>query len=226
MDLALRDRVALVTGSYRGTGRGIARVLAAEGATVLVHGFETEPAEVVVRELREAGGSAHAVAGDIRTGPGADEVAERALAVAGRVDVLVNNYGVAEGRGWLDGDDDDWLDLFHKNVLSGVRLVRALLPGMKDRGFGRVVFVSTIGATRPRAAIPHYYAGKAGLVNMAVSLAQEVAGTGITVNTVSPGLVATDEMKELFLRRASKRGWGDRWEDVAERVATESPRSA
>jgi len=220
MDLGLSERTALVTGSWRGTGRGIARVLAREGAHVLVHGFELEPARAVADALRAEGGRASAVAGDIRSADGADLVADAALeAAAGRVDVLVNNYGVAEGPGWLDGEDADWLDLYHKNVLSGVRLVRRLVPGMKERGFGRVIFISTVGSVRPAARMPHYYASKAALPTMTVSLAKELAHTGITVNTVSPGLVATDEVKQRFLRLGAERGWGDTWEEVESHAA-------
>ena len=221
MQLLLDDKVALVTGSYRGTGRGIAQVLAREGATVLVHGFELDAAALVVDEISEAGGRAHAIAGDIRTDAGADETARAAHAAAGRVDVLVNNYGVAEGRGWLDGATADWIDIYQKNVLSGVRLVRAFLPGMRERGFGRIVFVSTVGATRPQRRMPHYYASKAALLNMTVSLAKEVADSGITVNTVSPGLIATDEVRERFLGIGRERGWGDSWEEVAPHAARE-----
>jgi NAD(P)-dependent dehydrogenase (short-subunit alcohol dehydrogenase family) len=221
MDLGLEGKVALVTGSWRGTGRGVARVLAGEGAHVLVHGFEAEAARAVADEIRSAGGRASAVAGDIRTGPGADVVADASLGEAGRVDILVNNYGVAEGRGWLDGDDEEWLDAYHKNVLSGVRLVRRLVPGMRDRGFGRVVFVSTVGCLRPGSRMPGYYASKAALGNMTVGLAKELAGSGITVNTVSPGLVATDEVRERFLRMGAKRGWGETWQEVEPHAARE-----
>ena len=97
MERSLSDRVALVTGSYRGTGRGIAHVLAREGARVVVHGFDADPAEAVAREIRDAGGDALAVAGDIRNDPGGEQVLDQTLSAAGRVDVLVNNYGVAEG---------------------------------------------------------------------------------------------------------------------------------
>ena len=219
MDLELRDRVVLITGSERGTGRGCARVLAREGATVLVHGFSLEKAEAVASGLRDEGHSAFAITGDVRTDEGADEAAEAARAQCGHVDVLVNNYGVAEGRGWLQGNTDDWIDIYHKNVLSGVRLVQAFLPGMRDRGFGRIVFVSTVGATRPQKTLPHYYASKAALVNMTVSLAQEVAGTGITVNTVSPGMIATDEVKAAMIERGKRKGWGETWEEVMPHAA-------
>ena len=227
MDLGLSERTALVTGSWRGTGRGIARVLAREGAHVLVHGFDEESAESAADALRAEGGRASAVAGDISNADGADRAADAALAAAaGRVDVLVNNYGVAEGPGWLDGGDGDWLDSFQRNVLSGVRLVRRLVPGMRDRGFGRVIFVSTVGTLRPAARMPHYYASKAALPTLTVSLAKELAHTGITVNTVSPGLVATDEVKQRFLRLGAERGWGDSWEEVephAARVFLDNP---
>ncbi len=214
MDLGLEGRVALVTGSYRGTGSGIARVLAREGAAVLVHGFEAGQADPLVDRLRAEGLDVAAVVGDIATEEGADEVADQSLEKAGRVDVLVNNYGVAEGGSWLDTPSEEWVGIYQKNVLSGVRLVRALTPGMRERGWGRVIWLGTIGATRPAARMPHYYASKAVLPNLCVSLAKELTGSGITVNVVSPGLIATEEVKESFMRRGEKKGWGDDWESV------------
>ncbi len=221
MDLGLEDKVVLVTGSWRGTGRGIARVFAREGARLLVHGFDAADAEPVAGSIRDAGGRATAVGGDIRCEDGAAATADQALAAAGRVDVLVNNYGVAHGRGWLDGGDEDWLDAYHENVLSGVRLVRRLAPGMQGRGYGRIVFVSTVGAERPGRGLPGYYASKAALLNMTVGLAQELGADGVTVNCVSPGLVATDEVRERFLQMGAVRGWGDTWEEVQPHAARE-----
>ena len=115
MDLQLNGKRALITGSYRGTGAGLARVLAREGAQVWVHGFETEPAEAVAQSIRQEGFEAHAVAGDIRNDDGARDVA----ASVGEIDVLVNNYGVAEGGSW-ESPTEDWINIYHKNVLSGV----------------------------------------------------------------------------------------------------------
>ena len=214
MDLGLEGKVALVSGSYRGTGSGIAEALAREGAAVLVHGFEAGQADPLVERLRGDGLDVGGVVGDIATEEGAEEVADQALLHAGRVDVLVNNYGVAEGGSWLGTASEEWIGIYHKNVLSGVRLVRALTPGMRERGWGRVIWLGTIGSTRPAARMPHYYASKAVLPNLCVSLAKELAGSGITVNVVSPGLIATAEVKASFMRRAEKKGWGDDWDTV------------
>jgi NAD(P)-dependent dehydrogenase (short-subunit alcohol dehydrogenase family) len=221
MELGLGKRTALVTGSYRGTGAAIARVLADEGATVVVHGLVPGQAEPVVEEIRSAGGKALGATGDVRSDDGARAVAEAALAAAGRVDVLVNNYGAAEGGGWLDGTDDDWLDMFQTNVMSGARMVRHLVPGMKARGFGRVLFVGTVGSVRPRARMPGYYASKASLANMTVSLCKELANTGITVNTISPGILATAEVRAGLERRAAKHGWGGDWQEIERRAVSE-----
>ncbi len=216
MELELRGRSALVTGSYRGTGEGIAGVLAREGARVWVHGFELELAGAVAKRLRDDGGDVQAVAGDIRTDAGANAVAS----AVGAVDVLVNNYGVAEGGSW-ESATDDWIDIYQKNVLSGVRLIQAFTPGMRERGWGRVILVSTVGYARPNSRMPHYYASKAALVNMTVSLAKELSDTGITVNCVSPGIVATQEIRERFERRAAKQGHPTDWPSLEKFIARE-----
>jgi len=215
MDLALSGKRVLITGSYRGTGAGLARVLAAEGSTVWIHGFEREPTEAVAMSIREVGQDAHTVVGDIRTDEGARDVA----ATVGEIDILVNNYGVAEGGSW-ESPTEDWIDIYEKNVLSGVRLVQALTPGMRSRGWGRILFVSTVGYARPNSRMPHYYASKIALVNMTVSLAKELANTGITVNCVSPGIIATAEIKEMFTRRATKAGEPTDWSSIEKSVTS------
>jgi 3-oxoacyl-[acyl-carrier protein] reductase len=221
MDLGLDGKVALVTGAYRGTGAGIARALAAEGAVTLVHGFESGQPDAVVAAITGAGGRAHAVVGDLRSDTGAARLVDECLTAAGRVDVLVNNYGIAEGGSWFGHDSASWFDLYDRNVVTGVRLVHRLVPAMRERGWGRVVFVSTVGATRPGARNPQYYAAKAALPGLTVSLMKELAGSGVTVNTVSPGIIATDEIREMFTTRAADRGLPTDWPTV-ERMILET----
>jgi len=208
MDLGLTDKVALVTGSYRGTGSGIAAVLAGEGARVLVHGFEPGQGEDVVAAIRDDGGRADLVTGDIRTVVGTEALVASVGALVARVDVLVNNYGVADGTTWSAGDTESWHDSYDKNVVSAVRVTQALVPAMKAAGWGRVILLSTVGATRPGARIPEYYAAKGALPSIAVGLAKELSGTGITVNCISPGVIATAEILERFTRRAEHDGLG------------------
>ena len=212
MDLGLAGRTVLVTASFRGTGRGIARVVAAEGANVIVHGFDLGTAETVADEIRAAGGHARAVAGDLLTDDGADVLA----AAVGPIDVLVANYGVAEGGSWFGESNDEtaWFDSYNKNVLSAIRLVRRCLPTMRERQWGRVILVGTVGTLRPGTRQPQYYAAKGALPAITTSLAKELAGTGITVNLVSPGIIATDEVRERFTKRAQKLGRPTDWASV------------
>lgn len=215
MDLGLSNRTALVTGSYRGTGAAIARVLADEGASVLVHGFERAPAEAVAMSIVDSGGDARAVVGDLLTDDGAAAIADQ----CGPVDVLVANYGVAEGGSWTSATDA-WIELFQKNVLSAVRMVHALTPGMRERGFGRVILLGTIGSLKPAARMPHYYAAKASLPNVTLSLAKELTGSGVTVNLVSPGILATAEVKSSLTERARRKGESTEWDDVERAAAS------
>ncbi|MBX3500653.1 MAG: SDR family oxidoreductase [Alphaproteobacteria bacterium] len=207
MDLELAGKVALVTGSSRGTGAGIARVLAREGAHVVVSGADEIACERIAAQIQKDGGKVSIAAGDVASADGAEAVIAALVAARLEVDVLVNNYGTAERGFWSTATDADWLAIYEKNVVSGVRLVRALVPGMKARGWGRIVFVGTIGSTRPNARMPHYYAAKGALPVMTVGLAKELAGTGITVNLVSPGLIATAEVIENARRRGTKENW-------------------
>ncbi|MCP4754063.1 MAG: SDR family oxidoreductase [Proteobacteria bacterium] len=217
MDFKLENKVALVTGSYRGTGKAIAAVLSTEGAEAVVHGFERNAAEETAEEI----GVKHCVFGDIATDDGAQQVVEQTLELTGRVDILVNNYGTA-GRGkWLTTDTDGWIELYQKNVLTAVRMIGLLVPQMKERKSGRIVQIGTIGSTRPNSIMPHYYAAKGALANTTVSLAKELANTGITVNTISPGLIRTDELEIYYRDRAKKKGWGESWEEIEAAVVRE-----
>ena len=118
----------------------------------------------------------------------------------------MNNYGTAAGGTWESAGEAQWLDMYQKNVLSAQRMIQGLLSGMREAGWGRIINLGTVGSTRPNRRMPHYYAAKAALANLTVSLAKEVAGAGITVNLVSPGLILTPEVEASYLERGRKNG--------------------
>ena len=208
MDLGLNNRRALVTGSYRGTGAGIARALADEGAHVLVHGFEPGQPDPVVADITASGGSCEGVVADIASDAGAADLA----AAAGDVDVVVANYGAPVGSTW--STMDDWAAEWDRNVLAAVRVIQPFTAGMVERGWGRVVVIGTVGSRMPGTHNPGYYAAKAGLPVLVRTLAKELGGTGVTANLVSPGMIATAEVREMLTKRATKRGLADDWETV------------
>jgi NAD(P)-dependent dehydrogenase (short-subunit alcohol dehydrogenase family) len=214
VELELAGRHALVTGSSRGTGTAIVRALAAEGATVFVHGNGPGDQEAIAADLVAAGGVAHAVTGDIATDEGADQVIDGVSRHTAGLDVLVNNFGVPAAGRWGDAKPSDWVDVYQSNTLSAVRMIDRFVPAMRERRRGRVIQIATIGVTRPGHRMPHYYASKAALANLTVSLSKELAGTGVTVNTVSPGLIRTAELELYFRSRAERKGWGTDWADI------------
>lgn len=213
MDLQLTGKRALVTGSNRGTGEVIARTLREEGVSVIVHGAEQQGAEAIADTL----GDAMAIWGDLGSEAGVRQVAEQAREI-GAVDILVNNYGTAAGGKWWDTDATAWVDMYQKNILSGVALVQALVSGMKEKGWGRVVQLGTAGSLQPGKLMPHYYAAKGALLTLSVSLAQELANTGITVNTVSPGIIRTAEVEAGYRKLAERKGWGGDWATIEAKV--------
>jgi 3-oxoacyl-[acyl-carrier protein] reductase len=218
MDLALSGKTALVTGSHRGTGTMIAARLLDEGATVFVHGFTRAEADQACETI----GGGIAVAGDIATSAGTEALLD-ACTDGPSVDILVNNYGTAGAGSWSDSDEFAWLDMYQRNVLSAQRLIHRLLPSMRARHWGRIINLGTVGSTRPVARMPHYYAAKGALATMTISLAKEVAGSGITVNLVSPGLIHTAEVEASYLAQGRRRGWGETWAEVEPHVAADIP---
>lgn len=213
MDYKLENKIALVTGSNRGTGEIIARQLLAEGAKVIFHGLESGTAEQTISSLPSGlSAQAYAISGDISSEAGTAQLQAELDQLALTPDILVNNYGTALPGRWKDLDSADWIDAYQKNTLSIVRLCNLLTPAMQENGYGRIVNLGTIGSTRPNDRMPHYYAAKGALANLTVSLAKELKATGITVNLVSPGLIRTPEVEAHYLARAKQAGWGDTWE--------------
>ena len=217
MQLDLAGSTALVTGSYRGTGRIIASQLLEEGVRVWIHGLEPGQAEATVAEL----GGGEPVTGDIRTETGTRNLIE---SLNGRTpDILINNYGAAERGSWCVSTSDDWIIAYQLNVLSAVRLINHFLPAMREAERARIINLGTVGSTRPNARNPHYYAAKGALATMTISLAKEVAGSGIRVNLVSPGLILTPEVQAAYLASGARKGWGTTWAEVEPHVARDIP---
>jgi NAD(P)-dependent dehydrogenase (short-subunit alcohol dehydrogenase family) len=180
MDLQLRGKTALVTGSTVGIGFAIAQALAREGAQVIVNGRTQARVDAAVREI---GHGARGIAADLGTARGA----ARVLAEVPQVDVLVNNVGIFEAKPFAEISDEDWLRIFETNVLSGVRLSRGYLPAMARAGWGRVIFISSESALQIPAEMIHYGVTKTAQLALSRGLAETVAGTGVTVNVVLPG---------------------------------------
>lgn len=209
MDLRLNGKRALVTGSTSGIGRAIAIALAAEGAAVLVHGRDAERAKATADDIAATGGAASVVLGDLTHEAGARPVIS-AVEAFGGVDILVNNAASAGGDdGWMAGGPAEWLDLYNTNVASAVRLIGALTPAMRTAGWGRVIQISSAAHPYPLPMKAAYSATKAALSNLTVSLSKELAGTGVTANTISPGPTLTDGFRDLALTFARHHGMGD-----------------
>jgi len=213
MDLKLKGKRALVTGSSSGLGEAIVRLLAAEGAAVIVHGRNEERSAAIAESIREAGGLAECVTGDLSADQGADKVTQAVLA-GGRIDILVNNMGVYHPKPWMDATVQDWSDTYNSNVLSYVRMISRLLPQMKELGWGRIIQIGSSAAIQPMTVQPDYSASTAARHNLTVSLARELKGTGITSNTVSPGAMLVETTKTMLLGMAEHYGWGKDWADI------------
>lgn len=198
MDLQLKGKRALVTGSSGGIGKAIALVLAQEGATVVVHGRNQEKADAVAQEIVEVGGRAFVAIGDLTTDEGAKQVVDAALSSLGGMDILINNAGEFHARGWMDTPPQAWAGVYNTNVISIVRLIQLLVPQMKALEWGRIINMSSVTGSQPFPRWPDYGASKAAVANMTVSLAKELAETGITVNSVSPGTTMSDGAMPFF----------------------------
>ncbi len=209
MQLGLSDKTALVTGSTAGIGRAIARELLTEGATVVVNGRDRDRTARAAQELATetgAGGRAIPVAGDVATAEGARTILDHLEAAAPAIDILVNNAGIFEPRPFFEISDDEWLSMFETNVLSGIRLARALAPGMVDRGHGRIVFLSSESGLNIPEEMIHYGMSKTAQLAVMRGLAKTLRGTGVTVNAVLPGPTWTEGVAEFVAKMAQQEG--------------------
>jgi 3-oxoacyl-[acyl-carrier protein] reductase len=187
MDLGLKDRICLVTGSTAGIGLETARLLAAEGARVVVNGRDPDRAD----RARVDVGAELAVACDLSEPGAADDLVAETAKALGPVQCLVNNVGEAYQVGFEELTDEQWDQMWQLNVMSYVRCIRAVLPGMKEAGAGTIVNVSSTAGKRPSTGMPNYSVTKAAVLSLSRLVADLYAKHGIRCNAVAPGPTAT-----------------------------------
>ena len=204
MDLELRHRRALVTGSTFGIGFAIAKGLAAEGAHVVINGRKSESVDKALARIRQEvpGAQVEGVAADASTAEGAQAVFARVPSV----DILVNNLGIFEPKPFFEIPDSDWLRFFETNVLSGVRFSRHYAPGMRERAWGRILFISSESALNIPQEMIHYGTTKTAQLSISRGLAIELAQTGVTVNAVLPGPTKTEGVQDFLQSLATSKG--------------------
>ena len=204
MDLGIRNKLALVTGSTAGIGYAIAKGLLEEGARVVVNGRTKARVDEAVAKLQSAGNVLGA-AGDMATVAGAVKVIARVNAI-GPLDILVNNVGYFEVKPLAELEDADWEAMFQLNVMSAVRMSKAFMPGMLTRNSGRIVFIASEQSAKPNPVMLHYAMSKAAVVSIARGLAESTKGTGVTVNSVLVGATWSEGVEVFISKMALSQG--------------------
>jgi NAD(P)-dependent dehydrogenase (short-subunit alcohol dehydrogenase family) len=204
MNLGLQNKVAVVSGSTAGIGFGIAATLAAEAAHVIVNGRTEARVTAALDKIRHSvpGANVRGVAADLGTAAGVESFVRQVP----EADVLVNNLGIFDPKPFVEIPDADWMRFFEVNVLSGVRLSRKYLPGMLKKNWGRIIFISSESGQHIPAEMIHYGMTKTAQVAVARGLAESVAGTGLTVNSVLVGPTASEGAGEFVERMSKQQG--------------------
>jgi NAD(P)-dependent dehydrogenase (short-subunit alcohol dehydrogenase family) len=201
MKIDLSGKTALVTGSTAGIGHAIARGLAAAGAHVAVNGRTQAKVDAAVAAIAKAvpGSKVRGVAADVSTADGCKTL----VAALPDIDILINNAGIFEPKGFFDIPDEDWIRFFEVNVMSGARLSRAYMPGMLKRNWGRIVFISSESALNIPKEMIHYGMTKTAQLAISRGLAEMTRGTAVTVNSVLPGPTMSEGV-ETFVKDIAK----------------------
>src|SRR6202162_1244226 len=204
MDLGLKGKIAVVTGSTAGIGVAIANTLAAEGAQVIVNGRTQVRVDSAIKSIRQetAKAEVRGVAVDLGTAEGVKSFAK----IVSEADILVNNLGIFEPKPFAEISDADWLRFFEVNVMSGVRLSRHYLPGMLRKNWGRIIFISSESGQQIPAEMIHYGMTKTAQIAVARGIAESVAGTRITVNSVLVGPTASEGVGTFVADLAKQQG--------------------
>jgi NAD(P)-dependent dehydrogenase (short-subunit alcohol dehydrogenase family) len=204
MLIDLKNKHAVVTGSTAGIGFAIAKGLAGSGAHVVINGRSREKVEAARKELAAevSGAKITGVAADLSSAEGVADF----IGQVPETDILVNNVGIFEPKAFEEIPDKDWQRFFDVNVMSGVRLSRAYLAGMKKKDWGRIVFISSESALNIPVEMVHYGMTKTAQLAVSRGLAESVAGTGITVNSVLPGPTRSEGVSDFFAKMAKEQG--------------------
>ena len=222
MHIDLSTRHAVISGSTAGIGLAIARGLAAAGAHVVVTGRTQKRVDEAIDSIRKqvVDAKLSGVAGDLGTREGADAL----IAAVPQTDILVNNLGIFEPKGFFDIPDEDWQNFFEVNVMSGIRLARHYAKGMAERGWGRVQFVSSESGVQIPVEMVHYGMTKTAQLAVSRGLAETLAGTGVTVNAILPGPTRSEGVNAFIGKIAADRGVSAEQVEK-EFIATERPSS-
>lgn len=204
MNLQLKEKIALVTGSTTGIGYAIATSLAAEGAKVIVNGRSPERVNAAVERIKSETGN-QKILGAVADLAYADQV-NALIEQYPEVNVLVNNAGVAQPKPFKDISDEEWLDIYQINVLSGVRLSRAYIDRMLKANWGRIVFISSESGVQIPAEMIHYGVSKTAQIGLSRGLAEMTIGTAVTVNTILPGPTSTEAITNFMKAAAERQG--------------------
>lgn len=202
MKIDLSGKTVLVTGSTAGIGHAIAKGLAATRADVVLNGRTKAKVDAAVAALAKDGGKVRGFAADVSTAAGCKAL----LAALPEVGILINNAGIFEPKGFFDIPDEDWSRFFEVNVMSGVRLARAYLPGMLKRNWGRIVFISSESALNIPKEMIHYGMTKTAQLAVARGLAEMTRGTAVTVNSVLPGPTMSEGVETFVKDLAQQNG--------------------
>jgi len=202
MNLGLQGKIAVVSGSTAGIGLAIAATLAAEGAKVVVNGRTQQRVDAAIKTIQQrvSGADVRGVAADLGSAGGVEHFLKQVTAA----DVLVNNLGIFAIKAFAEISDADWLHFFEVNVLSGVRLTRSYLPGMLKKNWGRIIFISSESAQHIPAEMIHYGMTKTAQVAIARGLAESLAGTGVTVNSILAGPTASEGASQFMENMAKQ----------------------
>ena len=196
-------KTVLVTGATGGIGKIITGCLVTAGCFVLVHSRSRERAEELCALIDKSGENVLPLYGELDSASSRSDFVSRISDLDYPVDALINNAGGGGAHeSWWKTTEDKWIKSYDLNVMSAVGLIKGIVPGMVDRGWGRIINIASIAGTRPLSIGPEYAACKAAVINMTISLSKELAGKGVTVNSISPGLVLTDAVREYLINLA------------------------